>query len=185
MKGVSPPPFSAWLIACVSTRDGGTLQGDLEEEFRTIMLPRLGPGHAQRWYRRQVITSLYSLAVFAVRDMVWAGMAALAGLLAWYAAVHAGMSLILATPAPFEAMSDVTFALVFVLGGGLVGGFVGVLFQPRRPHGVAVVAGWIGISLLFLGVDEQIRLGYQLSWASAATIGAFLGVSLGNRWKTL
>ena len=38
-----------------------SLPGDLEEEYRTEILPKFGPGCARWWYRKQVLASMLPL----------------------------------------------------------------------------------------------------------------------------
>lgn len=60
------------------------LIGDLEEEFNCIILPKLGPRAAARWYWFQVVRE--SAAVCGARLRVWLGVSALTSFVGW--AVH-------------------------------------------------------------------------------------------------
>jgi hypothetical protein len=56
----TPPPKAAekFLYFLLPRRVRENIPGDLEEEYRTIILPKFGPGYAKRWYWMQVVNSL-------------------------------------------------------------------------------------------------------------------------------
>jgi len=71
-----PPPVWAekLLHLVLSTRDREALPGDLEEEFRTIILPKFGYAYARKWYWTQVLRSVWPLARgLAIRIAACAG----------------------------------------------------------------------------------------------------------------
>ncbi len=181
MRSVDPPGLSAWLVACASSGDEGVLTGDLEEEFRTAVLPRLGRRGARHWYRKQAAASVTWLVLYGARDRVGAFVSAVIALLSWQLIAYSVLSLGLATERPLAEMSALAFTLIWVFGGALAAGVVGAHFRPRRASGTVALVGLMGVALLILSVDEPVGLGYSQSWAAAALVGAFLGDVLGRR----
>jgi hypothetical protein len=60
MGNVHPRMAEALLQACLSREDAEIIAGDLEETFRTEVLPRVGTRAARRWYWQQVISVVLS-----------------------------------------------------------------------------------------------------------------------------
>ncbi len=64
----SPPAAARYLLRLFLRRDEREfILGDLEEEYRTDVLPRLGPRAARRWYWSQVLRSLRPAQVLPPR----------------------------------------------------------------------------------------------------------------------
>lgn len=59
------------LYLILPKRDREHLPGDLEEEYRTKILPKFGPAYAKRWYWTQV--------VFSIGPILWAHLRKLIG----------------------------------------------------------------------------------------------------------
>jgi hypothetical protein len=53
-----PPGSAKFLLLLMPKKDRGSLLGDLEEEYRTYVLPEYGPAKARWWYWWQVIASI-------------------------------------------------------------------------------------------------------------------------------
>ena len=56
-----PPRLPRALLRLLTRHDRGTIDGDLDEEYRRFVLPRSGRAAANRWYWRQVIGSAPNL----------------------------------------------------------------------------------------------------------------------------
>jgi len=66
----SPPRLAAWLLARVLPPDAqDAAVGDLDEEYRQDVLPRLGPGRARLWYWRQVMSLSRAYTVHRLRPL--------------------------------------------------------------------------------------------------------------------
>jgi hypothetical protein len=67
--GLTGPPRRAeqtlWLFLGDRRQE---LIGDLEEEYRTIILPKFGVRFARTWYWKQVLSSLWPIACSRVRS---------------------------------------------------------------------------------------------------------------------
>jgi hypothetical protein len=59
------PPLELLLYFLVPIAHLEPLVGDLEEEYRTIQLPRFGPRAAQWWYTKHVIRTIACYAIWA------------------------------------------------------------------------------------------------------------------------
>jgi len=56
-----PPSAAKFMLLLVPRRDREHLVGDLEEEYRTIVLPEYGARAAKFWYWCQVLSSIAPL----------------------------------------------------------------------------------------------------------------------------
>jgi hypothetical protein len=57
MSNATPPRLAVWLLTRPLPRDVlDAALGDLDEEFRDQMVPRLGGLRARRWYWRQALS---------------------------------------------------------------------------------------------------------------------------------
>lgn len=67
---VEPPRFAEYLLLCfVPRKNREYLLGCLEEEFRTVLLPKYGQFWARTYYRVQVIQSLASVGWGLLRKL--------------------------------------------------------------------------------------------------------------------
>lgn len=57
----SPPATAKFILLLVPKRNREHVIGDLEEEYRTILLPEYGVRKARNWYRWQVVMSIVPL----------------------------------------------------------------------------------------------------------------------------
>lgn len=58
---ISPPRLALWLLRLALPAERcETISGDLEEVFRTTILPRAGPRAARRWFWRQAISVAFA-----------------------------------------------------------------------------------------------------------------------------
>ena len=179
---VEPPPIARRLLIWYAVRDGGTLVGDLDEEFHTEEVPRRGAAAARAWYRRQAFLSLIAITLDATWDLVGPATAGLAAMLGWHFTVYTLLRSGLAIERPLAEMSPLTFALVWVFGGLGAAGFAGARLRPHRASTVALVVALAGISMLLIAVDEPAGLMREAGWTLSAALGALLGASIGRRW---
>lgn len=60
-RGQAPPRFwTRFLEQILDPADAEAILGDLEEEYREVVLPERGANRARRWYRRMVLKSIAS-----------------------------------------------------------------------------------------------------------------------------
>jgi hypothetical protein len=59
----APPDWGLYCLLLIPKRNREHLVGDLEEEFRTVILPRYGPRKAACWYWWNVIVSIVPFGV--------------------------------------------------------------------------------------------------------------------------
>jgi len=72
-EAAAPPGWAAAVLRIlVAARDRETIAGDLIEEYREVILPRLGPAGARRWYGRQVLSLVSSARLGLVLGVVLA-----------------------------------------------------------------------------------------------------------------
>lgn len=74
-QSTSPPQAAAELLLWILPKDRrDALIGDLEEEYQTIVVPKLGASRARRWFWFQAIRSVVPvLRSWALRTSVGAG----------------------------------------------------------------------------------------------------------------
>jgi hypothetical protein len=68
----SPPKLGEYALLLIPKRNRENLIGDLEEEYRTVILPKYGPRLAAIWYWVQ--------AVWVIGPFIWAGVKRATGL---------------------------------------------------------------------------------------------------------
>lgn len=76
-----PPQSARFILLCLcprSTRE--TLLGDLEEEYRTLIIPKVGARKARMWYWYQVASSVVPL--------LWSKLIRLAAFVMWFKRVQ-------------------------------------------------------------------------------------------------
>src|SRR3546814_2010143 len=83
VEHVSAPPQRAELVLrfALPKDQREYLIGDLEEEFRSEMVPKFGYRIAARWYWVQVLKAV--AAAFGARLRVWLGISALTSAVGW------------------------------------------------------------------------------------------------------
>lgn len=58
-NAIQPPKGAEKMLYFILPGDSREqIAGDLEEEYRSVILPKFGPGYARRWYRMQVAKSI-------------------------------------------------------------------------------------------------------------------------------
>src|SRR5581483_10932756 len=57
-RSTSPPSTARVFLRLIPAKDREYLVGDLEEEFRTIILPRYGPAKARLWFWQQTMIAI-------------------------------------------------------------------------------------------------------------------------------
>ena len=80
-ENVPPKRAEMLLHFGLPKRDREYMIGDLEEEYRTVILPKYGPGVAARWYWWQAVRSV--AAASGARVRVWLGFSGLAKAAGW------------------------------------------------------------------------------------------------------
>ena len=71
-KEETPPKSAEFLLyLLLSHEDREALPGDLEEEYRTAILPKFGARRAVLWYWCQVIRSIWPVISGMVSKLVW------------------------------------------------------------------------------------------------------------------
>jgi hypothetical protein len=70
----TPPKKAEYLLYYLLTKpDRESIPGDLEEEYRTIIVPKFGPQYARIWYWKQVILSVWPIIGSRLRRIVTIG----------------------------------------------------------------------------------------------------------------
>jgi hypothetical protein len=70
----TPPKKAEYLLYYLLTkRDRESIPGDLEEEYRTVIVPKFGPQYARIWYWKQVICSVWPIIGCRLRRIVSIG----------------------------------------------------------------------------------------------------------------
>ena len=70
-KRASPPRLAKFILLLLApSKDREPLLGDIEEAYRTIVLPEYGPRAAWFWYWRQVCTSIWPLLRVWLRGII-------------------------------------------------------------------------------------------------------------------
>lgn len=64
-----PPKLAKFLLLLVPTKNADYLLGDLEERYRTLMVPQYGVRKAQFWYWWHALISVCPLACSALKRM--------------------------------------------------------------------------------------------------------------------
>ncbi len=71
-KEETPPKSAEFLLyLLLSHEDREALPGDLEEEYRTAILPKFGARRAVLWYWCQVVRSIWPVISGTVSKLVW------------------------------------------------------------------------------------------------------------------
>jgi len=66
----TPPYWGLYCLLLIPKRNREHLIGDLEEEFRTVILPRYGPRKAAYWYWWNVIVSIVPFGVQLLKRLL-------------------------------------------------------------------------------------------------------------------
>jgi hypothetical protein len=64
-----PPPDAEFLLYVVLPKDHESLIGDIEEQYRSAVVPRLGPSAARRWFWWQVLHSVPIVLSWRIRRL--------------------------------------------------------------------------------------------------------------------
>ncbi len=69
--GISPPRLAQFVLLLVPPGRREHVIGDLEEEFKTILIPRYGTRIAKLYYRWHVALEVIRAAAAILKDMAW------------------------------------------------------------------------------------------------------------------
>lgn len=157
------------------------ITGDLIEE-RAELAAAHGNRFADRWMRRQILWSVPSFVLAAVRNggvrlMAATVGAACAALLAVGALIGVSAAVVSSLVSPATIGRLMIFALVIDLAYGAAGGYLAARLGRAAPLGAAFVLGVLGVSLTAIsGGDTQswYRPALQILLIPAAVSGGWL-----------
>jgi hypothetical protein len=87
---VTAPALEVLLYMCLPISHVESIAGDLEEEYRCVHVPTLGPQAARWWYTKQVLATVFHYFIRIVKhaSLFASGMALLMRLWAWIIRLH-------------------------------------------------------------------------------------------------
>lgn len=180
-----PPRISEWIVRMLDPRDAVGAAGDLRDEFVREVERTGDVSEARRAYRRDVWGSVLPLLRMRARTIYTQALtgtaAGVLAELAWFVGVYAVL-VALAEPGgrPLGDLSLVTFLVVWVGGGAMIGGLTAGCISGREGLPAALIAGALVAAFILIGLDEPASLLSGLAIVGVALGSAWLGGQLGS-----
>jgi len=177
----APPRAARLLLRALSAGIAEGILGDLDEVYRGRGSDS-GRRAADRWYWQEVAVSSPYLVRLRFRDAVrecdlmavGAGVSAVAG---WFLVFYMMIAILSpADSAPLGNLHPALFLVVWVVGAGVMGGFVSRWWARGRGSLASLIVGLSVCFLLLLGIDEGLSIMRQISVCALVLSGARAGV---------